>query len=83
MAMREVNDPCLIGEINHYRREIRAARALRDLEVETHTRRHRVSQEREIVEKVLKESMRQLEQAGVYEELTHRICVATPLPIPP
>ena len=57
-AMNEINNPCLIGEVNHYRKEIRAAQVLRDLEAETRTRQHKVSQEREVVEKVLKESMR-------------------------
>ena len=81
--MSEVNDPCLLGEINHYRREIRATRALRDLEAETCARQHKVSQEREVVEKVLKESMRRLEQAGVYKELLHCSHAAASLPIPP
>ena len=35
MAIAEANDPCLTGEVNRYRKEIRAARALRDLEAET------------------------------------------------
>ena len=83
MAIAEVNDPCLTGEINRYRKEIRAARALRDLEAETRAWMHKISQEREVVEKVLKESMRRLEQAGVYEELLHRSRAATPLPLPP
>ena len=83
MAMAEVNDPCLTGEVNRYRKEIRAARALRDLEAETRARTYKISQEREVVEKVLKESMRRLEQAGVYEELLHRSRAATPLPLLP
>ena len=83
MAMSEVNDPCLIGEINCYRKEIRAARSLRDLEVETCARQHKVSQEREVMEKVLKEPMRRLDQARVYEELLHHNWAATSLPIPP
>ena len=76
-AMNEINNPCLIWEVNHYRKEIRAARALRDLEAETHARQHKISQEREVVEKVLKESMRRIEQAGAYEELNHCIRAAT------
>ena len=76
-AMNEINDPCLIGEVNRYRKEIRAARALRDLEAETSARQHKISQEREVVEKVLKESMRRIEQAGAYEELNHCIRSAT------
>ena len=35
------------------------------------------------MEKILKESMRRLEQAGVNEELLHHSQAATPLPIPP
>ena len=81
-AMNGINNPCLIGEVNCYRKEIRAARALRDLEAETHARQHKISQEREVVEKVLKESMRRLEQAGAYEELTHHIRMATSPPFP-
>ena len=83
MAMGDINDPCLTGEVNRYRKEIRAARALRDIESEACTRMHKASQEREVMEKVLKESMRRLEQAGVYEELLHHSQAATPLPIPP
>ena len=83
MAIAEANDPCLTGEVNRYRKEIRTTRALRDLEAETRARTYKISQEREVVEKVLKESMRRLEQAGVYEELLHRSRTATPLPLPP
>ena len=72
MAIGDINDPCLMGEVNHYRKEIRAAKALRDIESEARTRLHKAPQEREVVEKVLKESMRRLEQAGVCEELLHR-----------
>ena len=82
-AMNGINDPCLIGEVNHYRKEIRAARALRDLEAETHARQHKISQEREVVEKILKESMRRLEQAGAYEELAHHMRAATSPPLSP
>ena len=53
MAIAEANDPCLTGEVNHYRKEIRAARALRDLEAETQARTYKIAQEREVVEKVL------------------------------
>ena len=83
MAIEDINDPCLKGEVNCYRKEIRAARALRDIESEAHTRLHKATQEREVMERVLKESMRRLEQAGVYEELLHRNWTTTPLPIPP
>ena len=83
MAINEVNDPCLTREINRYRKEIRATRALRDLETEIRARQHKVSQEREVVEKVLKELMRRLEQARVYKELLHCSRTATSLPIPP
>ena len=83
MAIAEANDPYLTGEVNRYRKEIRAARALRDLEAETRAWMYKISQEREVVEKVLKESMRRLKQAGVYEELLHRSQAATPLPFPP
>ena len=76
-AMNGINDPCFIGEVNHYRKEIKAAWALRDLEAETCARQHKISQEREVVEKVLKESMRRLEPAGAYEELTHHTRTAT------
>ena len=82
-AMNGINDPCLIGEINCYRKEIRAAWALRDLEAETRARQHKISQEREIVEKVLKESMQRLEQARAYEELMHHIRTATSPPLSP
>ena len=81
--MNGINDPCLIGEVNRYRKEIRATRALRDLEAETRARQHKISQEREVVEKVLKESMRRLEQAGAYEELTHHIRTAASPPLSP
>ena len=57
MAIAEANDPCLTGEVNRYRKEIRAAWALRDLEAETWARMYKIVQEREVVEKVLKESM--------------------------
>ena len=79
----EANDPCLTGEVNRYRKEIRAAQALRDLEAETQAWTYKIAQEREVMEKVLKESMRRLEQAGVYEELLHCSRAATPLPFPP
>ena len=82
-AMNGINDPCLIGEVNCYRKEIRAARALRDLEAESHAKQHKISQEREVVEKVLKESMRRLEQARAYEELTHHIRTAASPPHSP
>ena len=82
-AMNGINDPCLIGEVNCYRKEIRATQALRDLETETHARQHKISQEREVVEKVLKESTRRLEQARAYEELTHNIRTAASLPPSP
>ena len=64
-------------EVNRYRKDIRTARALRDLEDEIRARQHKISQEREVVEKALKESMRRLEQAGAYEELNHCIRSAT------
>ena len=83
MAIGDINNPCLTEEVNCYRNEIRAAKALRDIESKARTRMHKASQEREVVEMVLKESMRGLEQAGVYEELLHCSWTATPLPIPP
>ena len=83
MAMNEINNPCLTGEVNRYRKEIKATRALRDLEAETHARQHKISQEREVVEKTLRESMWRIEQARAYEELTHHIRMATSPPLSP
>ena len=45
MAISKINNPCLTGEVNHYRKEIWATKALRDIESEACTRMHKASQE--------------------------------------
>ena len=83
MALDEINNPHLKGEVNHVRGKQDVANTLQKMHKETQTCAKKIEQELLVVEEALRVSMRRLEAANAYDRLERQFCLANPIPIHP
>ena len=83
MALDEINDPCLRGEVKLFRGKREVANTLKKIHKETQDCEHKIEQELLVIEEALRMSMRRLEAANAYDELERQFCLANPIPVHP
>ena len=83
MALDEINDPQLKGEVNCFRGKQEVANTLKKMHKETQDRAHKIEQELLVVEEALRMSMKRLEAANAYDELERHFRLANPILVRP
>ena len=83
MALNEINDPRLRGEVNHFRGKREITNTLNKMHKETQDRAHKIEKELLVIEEALRMSMKRLEAANAYDELERNFHLANPIPIRP